>query len=276
MTWQRKTSVSPTPENAGVTLLEASDVRKAYRGVTALDGVSIRVAKGSITGLIGPNGSGKSTLFDCITGFQAKDGGRVQLDGQDISGWAPQTIARKGLRRTFQQLRFFPELTVFENLLVAAQSEPGFSYFSEVLRTARVRAHEAAMRARAASILEEIKMAPQSNALGASLSYGQKKLMELGMALMTEPKLLMVDEPMAGVNPTLVEGLKHELLKVRERGITLLIVEHNLKLVFEICDWLYVLDQGRLLAQGTPTDVAHDERVMQAYLGNRAVESAID
>lgn len=257
-------------------LLEVTDVRKAYQGVTALEGVSIRVERASITGLIGPNGSGKSTLFDCITGFQQKDRGRVQLDGQDISALAPQAIARKGIRRTFQQLRFFPELTVFENLLVAAQSGPGFSYFSEILGSRKVRAHEQAMRERAAAVLEEVKLAPHSGALGASLSYGQKKLMELGMALMTEPRLLMVDEPMAGVNPTLVEGLKQELLRVRERGVALLIVEHNLKLVFEICDWIYVLDRGRLLAQGTPKEVAHDERVVQAYLGHRAVESAID
>jgi ABC-type branched-subunit amino acid transport system ATPase component len=265
-----------TGQQAGSALLEVSGVSKAYRGVTALDAVSMRVERGSITGLIGPNGSGKSTLFDCITGFQAKDRGRVQLDGEDISALAPQAIARKGVRRTFQQLRFFPELTVFENLLVAAQSEPGFSFFSEIVGRSRVRAHEDAMRERAASLLEEIRLVPQAKALGASLSYGQKKLMELGMALMAQPRLLMVDEPMAGVNPTLIEGLKQELLKVRERGVALLIVEHNLKLVFEICDWIYVLDGGRLLAQGTPQEVAHDERVVQAYLGNRARESAID
>jgi ABC-type branched-subunit amino acid transport system ATPase component len=257
-------------------VLEARDVRKAYRGVTALDGVSIRVAPGAITGLIGPNGSGKSTLFDCITGFQAKDGGSVLLQGGDISGLSPQKIARLGLRRTFQQLRFFPELTVRENLLAAAQSSGGFSYLAEIVRSSPVRAHEAGMRERAALILEEIKLAALADQLASGLSYGQKKLMELGMALMTTPSLLMLDEPMAGVNPTLVEGLKQELLKVRERGIALLIVEHNLKLVFEICDWIYVLDQGRLLAEGKPADIAVDERVLQAYLGARKTGAQID
>ena len=257
-------------------VLEAHDIRKAYRGVTALDGVSISVAPGAIIGLIGPNGSGKSTLFDCITGFQAKDGGSVRLQGRDISRLPPQKIARLGLRRTFQQLRFFPELTVRENLLAAAQSAGGFSYAAEIFRSSAVRAHESGMRERAALILDEIKLAPLADQLAAGLSYGQKKLMELGMALMTDPRLLMLDEPMAGVNPTLVEGLKQELLKVRERGIALLIVEHNLKLVFEICDWIYVLDQGTLLAQGKPAEIAVDERVMQAYLGARATGAQLD
>lgn len=257
-------------------LLEARDMHKAYRGVTALDGVSIKVEAGSITGLIGPNGSGKSTLFDCITGFQSGDAGSVHFAGRSISGIAPQKIARIGLRRTFQQLRFFPELTVRENLLTAAQATPGFSYWAEILRFGAVRAHEAAMRDRAVRILDEIKLTPLAGQLAGGLSYGQKKLMELGMALMTDPRLLMLDEPMAGVNPTLVGGLKQELLKVRERGIALLIVEHNLKLVFEICDWIYVLDQGRLLAAGTPQEIASDERVMQAYLGTRRNGAAVD
>ncbi len=257
-------------------LLSVRDMRKAYRGVTALDGVSIEVAPGSITGLIGPNGSGKSTLFDCITGFQARDAGTVEFEGRDIGRLAPQRIARLGVRRTFQQLRVFPELTVRENLLVAAQSAPGFSYLSEILRAPAVRAHEAAARERAAQIIGEIKLQKVADDYAASLSYGQKKLTELGMALMTEPRLLMLDEPMAGVNPTLVDGLKNELLRVRERGIALLIVEHNLKLVFEICDWIHVLDQGRLLAAGKPQDIAKDERVLQAYLGTRLAEARVD
>jgi ABC-type branched-subunit amino acid transport system ATPase component len=132
------------------------------------------------------------------------------------------------------------------------------------------------MRERAVRILEEIKLVPLAEHPAVGLSYGQKKLMELGMALMTEPRLLMLDEPMAGVNPTLVGGLKEELLKVRQRGIALLIVEHNLKLVFEICDWIYVLDQGRLLAAGKPEEIARDERVMQAYLGTRKNGAAVD
>lgn len=250
-------------------LLSARDIRKSYYGVTALDGVSITVPAGAIIGLIGPNGSGKSTLFDCICGFQKRDAGRVSLADRDLTGLAPQAIARLGLRRTFQQLRVFPELSLSDNLLTAAQSRPGFSYLSEILRTPRVRAHERSMRERADLILEEIQLTRLAAAPAGSLSYGQKKLLELGMALMSEPQVLLLDEPMAGVNPTLVESLKQELLRVRQRGISLLIVEHNLKLVFEICDHIYVLDQGRILAEGPPATVAADARVVAAYMGRQ-------
>jgi len=262
--------------SAGVPLLQAQVVHKHYHGVQALQGVSIEVQAGSITGLIGPNGSGKSTLFDCITGFQAKDQGKVLLQGQDISGMAPHQIARLGLRRTFQQLRFFPELSVRDHLLTAAQSSPGFGYFQEMFSTRAVRQHEAQMRELAQTVLHDIRLEAVADHAAAGLSYGQKKLMELGMALMTQPKLLMLDEPMAGVNPTLVEGLKQNLLDIRARGVSLLIVEHNLKLVFEICDTIYVLDQGKLLAQGRPEEIANDPRVMQAYLGRREQESQLD
>lgn len=259
-----------------VPLLQAQEVHKHYRGVSALQGVSIEVRAGSITGLIGPNGSGKSTLFDCITGFQSKDQGSIRLQGHDISQLPPHQIARLGLRRTFQQLRFFPELTVRDHLLTAAQSAPGFGYLSEMFNRRAVRDHEAQMQALAQSVLHDIRLEAVADHAAVGLSYGQKKLMELGMALMTRPKLLMLDEPMAGVNPTLVEGLKQNLLDIRARGVSLLIVEHNLKLVFEICDDIYVLDQGQLLAHGTPEQIAHDPRVMQAYLGRREQESQID
>lgn len=251
-------------------VLSARDIRKAYWGVTALAGVSLEVPAGSIVGLIGPNGSGKSTLFDCICGFQQRDAGEVALEGRDLKGLSPQQIARRGLRRTFQQLRVFPELSLRDNMLTAAQSGPGFSYLSELLRAPAVRAHEIGMRARAAALLEEIQLAHLAEAPAGGLSYGQKKLLELGMALMSEPKVLLLDEPMAGVNPTLIDSLKHELLRVRQRGVALLVVEHNLKLVFEICDHICVLDQGRILAEGSAAEIAADERVVAAYMGRRS------
>jgi branched-chain amino acid transport system ATP-binding protein len=250
-------------------VLSVRDIRKTYRGVTALDAVSMEVPRGSITGLIGPNGSGKSTLFDCICGFQTCDTGQVALDGRNLARLTPQAIARQGLRRTFQQLRVFPELSLRDNLLTAAQSVPGFSYLSELLRLPQVRAHEQSLRQRAAAVLDEIQLTRLAGAPAGGLSYGQKKLLELGMALMSEPKILLLDEPMAGVNPTLIEALKQELLRVRQRGVALLIVEHNLKLVFEICDHIYVLDRGRILAEGAPAAIAGDERVMASYMGGR-------
>jgi branched-chain amino acid transport system ATP-binding protein len=258
-------------------ILTVEDVAKAYRGVTALGGASLRVEAGSITGLIGPNGSGKSTLFDCISGFQPKDRGRVVLDGQDISRLSAHRIARAGLRRTFQQLRVFPTLSLRANLFASGQSGPGFSLFQELLRTPGVRAHDSALRVRAEELLDQTGLARLADQPAAGLSYGQKKLLELGMALMGRPKLLLLDEPMAGVNPTLIEGLKQALLRVRAGGIPVLIIEHNLKLMFEICDWIFVLDRGRILAEGTPRTVADDQRVIQAYLGSDAEsEPALD
>ena len=252
-------------------LLRVEGLVKTYRGVTALDGVSLEVRSGSITGLIGPNGSGKSTLFDCLSGFQRQDAGRAWLQESagalELTALAPVKVVRAGVRRTFQQLKVFPGLSVLDNLLAAAQAAPGFPVIAEALRLPAVRRHEAEMRLRAASVLENCGLGPHANALAAVLSYGQKKLLELGMALMSDPKLLLLDEPVAGVNPALIEELRRELLRMREQGVTLFIVEHNLKLVFDICDWVFVLDHGKVLSAGTPAEVARDQRVMEAYLG---------
>jgi ABC-type branched-subunit amino acid transport system ATPase component len=249
-------------------VLRVEALVKAFRGVTALDRVSLEVKPGTITGLIGPNGSGKSTLFDCISGFQRPDQGRVFLDCAELSGLPPVKIVRAGVRRTFQQLKVFPNLSVLDNLLTAAQAASGYWALAEALRLSGPRHHEARMRTRAALVLEECALAPHAGAPASALSYGQKKLLELAMALMTDPKLLLLDEPVAGVNPALIEELRRELVRMPKRGVTLFVVEHNLKLVFDICDWIYVLDRGRLLSAGTPDEVAKDERVMEAYLGH--------
>ena len=252
-------------------VLRVDRLSKSYRGVTALDGVSLEVGQGSITGLIGPNGSGKSTLFDCISGFQRQDAGRVWLQEKasavELTALPPVKVVRAGLRRTFQQLKVFPRLSVLDNLLTAAQAAPGFSPLAEALRWPGVRTHETVMRTRAVQLLEECSLSPHARAPASALSYGQKKLLELGMALMTGPRVLLLDEPVAGVNPALIADLRRELLRMPKRGVTLFIVEHNLKLVFDICDWIFVLDRGRLLAAGTPDQVAKDERVLEAYLG---------
>ncbi|HUG99636.1 MAG TPA: ABC transporter ATP-binding protein [Gammaproteobacteria bacterium] len=256
------------------TILRIEGLVKAYRGVTALDGVSLNVAKGAITGLIGPNGSGKSTLFDCVSGFQRQDSGRVWLDAGrgevELTRSTPVRIARAGLRRTFQQLKVFAGLSVRDNLLTAAQAAPGFSALTEVLRLGGVRDHERELRRRAERVLEDCRLVAQRDAPAGALSYGQKKLLELGMALMTDPKVLLLDEPVAGVNPTLIEELKAQLIRVCRRGVTLFIVEHNLKLVFDLCERIFVLDRGRLLREGSPDEVARDARVMEAYLGAQA------
>lgn len=252
-------------------ILRIDGLVKRYRGVTALDGIALEVRRGSITGLIGPNGSGKSTLFDCISGFQRHDEGRVWLQSNgtllDLSGRRPVDVVRAGVRRTFQQLKVFPALSVRDNLLTAAQGASGYSAFAETLRLPGVRRHERKMRERAAEVLAESNLGMHAERPAAALSYGQKKLLELGMALMTDPKVLLLDEPVAGVNPSLIEELKRQLLRMAQRGVTLFVVEHNLKLVFDICHWIFVLDRGRLLTAGTPAAVSSDARVMEAYLG---------
>ena len=254
-------------------VLRLDGLAKSYGGVKALDGVSLEVRQGTITGLIGPNGSGKSTLFDCVSGFQRKYAGRVLLQNEnrqvDLTAMSPVKVVRAGVRRTFQQLKVFPGLSVMDNLLTAAQAAPGFSVIAETLRLPNVRQHETKMRERAVQVLEECSLSAHTQALASALSYGQKKLLELGMALMTDPKVLLLDEPVAGVNPTLIEELKRELLRMPKRGVTLFVVEHNLKLVFDICDWIFVLDRGRLLTAGAPAEVAKYERVLEAYLGHR-------
>jgi len=253
-------------------------VTKSYRGVVALDDVSLEIGRGKIVGLIGPNGSGKSTLFDCISGFQQPDRGTITLEAGDgrarpLGGGKPDRTARLGLRRTFQNPNVFPRLSVRANLLTAAQSGPGFPMLMQALRTPAVCAHERRIEAQARLLLANLALQDQADTAADGLSFGQKKLVELGMALMGEPRLLLLDEPIAGINPTLARELKLHLLRFRDRGVTLFIVEHNLALVFEICDHIYVLDRGRILAAGPPQDIANDPRVMAAYLGaipNRA------
>jgi ABC-type branched-subunit amino acid transport system ATPase component len=256
-------------------VLRAQGMTKAYRGVIALDDVSVEVARSEIVGLIGPNGSGKSTLFDCISGFQRADAGRVTLDKADgstlrLDGGRPEQIARRGLRRTFQNPNVFPRLSVGANLRVAAQSGPGFGLLAQVLRAPAVRRHERGSEKQARALLVDLALEPHAETAAQALSFGQKKLVELGMALMAAPELLLLDEPVAGINPTLAAALKTQLLRLRDRGVTLFIVEHNLAFVFEICDRIYVLDRGRILAYGKPREVAADPRVMAAYIGPSA------
>lgn len=253
-------------------ILRAEGMTKAYRGVVALDDVSVEVTRGEIVGLIGPNGSGKSTLFDCISGFQQADAGRVTFEKADgstlrLDGGNPDRVARLGLRRTFQNPNVFPRLSVAANLLAATQSGPKLGLLAQVLRLPVVRRHERRSEGQARGVLIDLALEPHAEAPAHTLSFGQKKLVELGMAFMAAPELLLLDEPVAGINPTLAAALKAQLLRLRERGVTLFIVEHNLALVFEICDRIYVLDRGRILAQGKSRDVADDPRVMAAYIG---------
>jgi branched-chain amino acid transport system ATP-binding protein len=244
--------------------LEVRDVVRAFGGVRAVDGATFEVQQGSITGLIGPNGAGKSTLFHCVSGFLRAQSGRVLLDGRRIDRLAPHRIARGGLVRTFQTPRALTRMTVFENVVLGAPRHPG-----ERLGT-RGRAREREARSRADDLLALVGLDSHADALAGTLSGGQRKLLDLIRALMVEPRILLLDEPMAGVSPTLRVELLQHIVELRDRdGITLLIVEHDLDFVMGASDRIVVMNDGRVIAEGTPDEVRGDERVVDAYLGAR-------
>jgi neutral amino acid transport system ATP-binding protein len=245
-------------------LLEVRDVAHAFGGVRAVDGASFDVEQGSITGLIGPNGAGKSTLFNCVSGFLRAQSGRVVFDGRRIDRLAPHRIARAGLVRTFQTPHALTRMTVAENVLLAAPRHPGERLGG------RGAGREREARARAGELLALVGLGSHADALAGTLSGGQRKLLDLIRALMAEPRLLLLDEPMAGVSPTLRVELLQHILELRDRdGITLLIVEHDLDFVMGASDRIVVMNDGRVIADGTPDEVRGDERVVDAYLGAR-------
>jgi len=248
-------------------LLEVSELHKAYAGVHALDGVSFAVEAGSITGLIGPNGSGKSTAIDCISGFQKLDGGTVALAGHDITGRPAHLIARAGLMRTFQTVRVYERLSLRDNLAIAHQQFDQATWIDEFLRTRRYRAAVEASETRARALVELIGLQRYYEAEAGILSYGQKKLVALASALMPSPKIVVLDEPVAGVNPSRIREIEVALQQLNQAGETFLIVEHNVEFITNLCHHVIVLDQGRKLAEGSAAEIHTDPRVLEAYLG---------
>ena len=224
-------------------------MRKSFGGVRAVNGVSLALEPGRIYGLIGPNGSGKTTLFNCITGVERRDGGRILLDGARIDELEPYQIARRGVGRTFQMIRVFPEMTALENLLVVTTGP-----------------REAA-QARARELLDFVKLAPLADEYAGNLSFGQQKLVEFVRMLMRDPSLVLLDEPAAGVNRTLLNELLDAVRRLRDAGKTILLVEHDMKVVMGLCETVFVLDHGEKIAEGPPGVIQTDERVIEAYFG---------
>jgi branched-chain amino acid transport system ATP-binding protein len=239
-------------------LLQVGNVSRAFGAVHALRDASLTVERGSITALIGPNGSGKTTLFNVVTGYLRADSGRVVFDGHDVTGARPASLYRHGLCRTFQQARVFADLTVLENLVVAG----GFS-----LRQLFGRRVGRPDRDRAAELLEEFTLTRVADHYASELSYGQRKLLEFAAVLMSRPKLVLLDEPTAGVNPVLIETMTRHIRARHADGITFLIVEHDMNFVMGLCDPVIVLDQGQEICVGPPTVVQDDPAVLDAYLG---------
>ena len=253
---------------AALPALAVRGLTKRFGGFVALDAVSLDVPEGSITGLIGPNGAGKTTLFATVAGFLPPDGGTVTLRGQDVTGVAPWRLHRAGLARTFQIPRLFARMTVLENLMVAAPDQPGERLPLPWIARARIAREEAALREQALAVLERLNLAAHAEAPATALSGGQKKLVELGRALMSGASLILLDEPAAGVNRTLLREIATAIARLnREDGITFLVIEHDLDLVAELCDPVHVLAEGRVIASGTMAEVRNDPVVAEAYLG---------
>jgi branched-chain amino acid transport system ATP-binding protein len=248
-------------------LLEVSDLRKSFAGVRAVDGVSFAVEAGTITGLIGPNGSGKTTTIDCISGFQPIEAGRIVLAGTDITGRPPHRVARAGLMRTFQTVQLYDHLPLIDNLTIAAQQFDAAGFVDEFFRTRGYREAAAAARERACELTALIGLARYLDAEARIFSYGQKKLIALAAALMPRPKIVVLDEPVAGVNPTRIREIETILRRFNEAGETFLIVEHNVEFITNLSHRIIVLDQGRILADGTAAQIHEDPRVLEAYLG---------
>jgi len=250
-----------------VTLLAVEDLRRSFGSLVAVDGVSFGVGAGEIVGMIGPNGAGKTTTFNCISSVVDSDSGTVTFDGEDVTGLAPHALARRGLVRTFQQTRELSTMTVEDNMLLPAPDHPGERAWHAVGRTSANSEREAAARERAMELLDVFDLDSMVGEYAGNLSGGQRKLLELARSLMLDPKLLLLDEPFAGVNPTLTNEIVEHLEALNEEGLTLLIIEHELETLTELVDRLVVLADGKVLATGPPADVMENEEVIDAYLG---------
>ncbi|MET0208128.1 MAG: ABC transporter ATP-binding protein [Burkholderiaceae bacterium] len=255
------------PKNLARPLLEVRGVTKRYLGLTAVDGLSYDVEAGSIVGLIGPNGSGKSTSIDCISGFQPVDAGEWFLDGRPLAGLPPHRIALAGLTRTFQTVRAYDELSLLENLCVASQESDGEGWWQSLRRGAGVRRKEAAATARGRELLNTVGLSAYADAPAAVLSYGQRKLLAIAASMMARPRLVVLDEPVAGVNPTMVRHIEKVIAQLNSEGVTLVIVEHNVEFIMNLCQRVIVLESGHKIADGEPGLIRSDPRVLAAYLG---------
>ena len=248
-------------------LLTATGIAKSFGGIKAVNNADIEVNKGSITGLIGPNGAGKTTFFNLLSNFIRPDHGTVIFDGEQIQQLQTYQIAQQGMVRTFQVARTLSRLSVMENMLLGAQKQTGENFWQVWLQRQLVATEERQLRERAIALLECVGLAHMANEYAGALSGGQRKLLEMARALMTNPKLILLDEPAAGVNPTLINQICDRIKLWNSEGMTFLIIEHNMDVIMSLCDRVWVLAEGQNLAVGTPAEIQTNSQVLEAYLG---------
>jgi ABC-type branched-subunit amino acid transport system ATPase component len=248
---------------------EVKDLSKNFDGVQALDGLSFELKEGQIAALIGPNGAGKTTIFNIITGFLKPDRGKIIYNSRNISHMQPYRIARLGIGRTFQNIRLFPQMTVLENVMLALEYVVGERLISAMLRSSKMLQEDSDNEARAKELLGKVGLSQKAHSLGDELSHGQRRLAEITRMIALNPKLLLLDEPTAGLFPEMVEKIKEMIISLKSTGKTILFIEHNMNVVMDIAERVIVINNGQLIADGAPSEIQNNEAVVTAYLGRR-------
>lgn len=255
-------------------LLEVKGITKIFGGLVAVENVEFKVNQGEIVSIIGPNGAGKTTIFNMLTGVYKVNDGTIEFEGKEIQNKAPREIVKAGIARTFQNIRLFPTMRVIENVLVGEHINTEYSFFDLMFKTRKYKEAEKHAAERAIELLESLDLGDQIDNYAKNLPYGMQRKLEIARAIATNAKLLILDEPAAGMNPQESEELMNFILKLRDMGQTILLIEHDMSVVMNISDRIYVIDHGRKIAEGLPAEIARNEQVVRAYLGSGGIRNA--